>query len=178
MIKIFPPEASQLNDYYKTYLKYVQNDDMLQALIEEGNRTQEWISTIPSSSEDYAYADGKWMIKEVIGHLCDSERILSYRALRFARNDHTPLAGFDENTYMIQSNFKKRSLRAIADEWRTVRAATISLFSSMDEENIDRKGTANNAIVSPRILLYFILVHEKHHKQVIKDRYLSSAFSA
>ena len=118
------------------------------------------------------------MLKEVIGHLSDTERILSYRALSFARNDKTLLAGFDENNYIDESNFRDRPLKEILKEWNSVRLATLTLFSSMTNDIADRKGNANGQIVTPRIILYFILVHGRHHFQVIKERYLSTAFSA
>jgi uncharacterized damage-inducible protein DinB len=178
MIKIAPPTADLLNEYYRTYIKYAKEEDMLQAIIDEGKITQEWLSKIPADMENVAYAEGKWKLKEVVGHICDAERILAYRALRFSRNDQTSLPGFDENSYTNESSFKDRTLKDIAAELKTVREATISLFSSMTAEVIDRKGIANNMNVSPRIILYFVLTHERHHKQIIKDRYLSSAFSA
>ena len=103
-----------------------------------------------------------------------TERILSYRALRFSRNDTTPLTGFDENEYMSNSNFHSRTLSDILNEWQTIRNATVSLFSSLNEEMADRKGVANNITVTPRIILYFILVHERHHVNLIKERYLLS----
>jgi uncharacterized damage-inducible protein DinB len=178
MIKISPPSPDLLDNYYKSYMKYAVEDDMLRAITDEGRITQEWLSKIPGDMENLIYAEGKWMLKEVVGHICDAERILAYRALRFARNDQTSLPGFDENLYTKESFYKTRTLKDIAAEYKTVRDSTISLFASMREETIDRKGIANNTTVSPRIILYFILTHERHHKQIIKDRYLSSAFSA
>ncbi len=177
-MKLFPPSFDKLNDYYKTYWKYLKEDDLLLALAEQGNVTMKWLTSLTENLENYAYADGKWMIKEVIGHLCDTERILSYRALQFARNDKTLLPGFDENNFIIESNFRSRTLKDIIQEWKTVRSATISLFSSMTDEIADRPGSANGVIVSPRIILYFILCHERHHTEVIKERYLTTAFSA
>ena len=170
-MKFTPPSFESLNDYYKSYWKYLKEDDMLDALKKQGDNTMDWLSSIGADKENYAYSEGKWMVKEVIGHLCDTERILAYRALRFSRNDKTPLTAFDENSFIKESNFRSRSLKNISDEWKTIRAATISLFNSMTDEIADRIGNANGASVSPRIILYFILVHERHHLQVIKDKY-------
>jgi uncharacterized damage-inducible protein DinB len=169
---IGPPAFEELNDYYKTYWKFLSEDDLLAALNKQTDITLKTFSALPSGAEDFCYSEGKWMIKEVAGHLCDTERILSYRALRFSRNDKTPLNAFDENAYMANSNFASRKLNDILIEWQTVRNATISLFSSMTGEMTDRKGTANNVTVTPRTILYFILVHERHHLSVVKERYL------
>jgi uncharacterized damage-inducible protein DinB len=177
MKKMSPPTFEELNDYYKSYWNLLKDDDLLSALTEQGVNTMANLSSLPGEAENFAYADGKWMLKEVIGHLCDTERILSYRALRFARNDKTSLPGFDDNNFTRESNYRDRTLKDIREEWKTVRAATISLFSSMTDEIADRKGDANGVRVSPRVILYFILVHERHHLQVIKERYLSTAFS-
>ena len=177
MKKLSPPVFDELNDYYKSYWKYLKEDDLLSALSEQGRNTLKFISTISDSVSNFIYAEEKWMLKEVIGHLCDTERILSYRALRFARNDKTFLPGFEENDFIRESNFRSRSLKEIGEEWKTVRSATISLFSSMTDEIADRKGNANGVTISARIILYFILVHERHHLQIIKERYLSTAFS-
>ena len=170
-MKFAPPTFENLNDYYKSYWKYLKDDDILEALKSQGDKTMDWLSSIEADKENYAYLEGKWMVKEVIGHLCDTERILAYRALRFSRNDKTPLTLFDENSFIKESNFRNRSLKNICDEWKTIRAATISLFNSMTDEIADRIGIVNGVRVSPRIVLYFILVHERHHLQVIKDKY-------
>src|ERR1051325_11605172 len=93
------PAIDSLSSYYQSYLKFVSEDDLLAALFKQKVSTQEYLKTIPPDRASFAYAPGKWMLKEVIGHLCDTERILTYRALRFSRNDQTPLSGFDETTY-------------------------------------------------------------------------------
>lgn len=170
-MKFDPPSFEKLNDYYKSYWKYLKDEDILEALKKQGENTMEWLSSVSTDKENYAYSEGKWMIKEVIGHLCDTERILAYRALRFSRNDKTPLTAFDEKSFIEESNFRNRSLKNICEEWKTIRASTLSLFTSMTDEIADRIGIANGVHVSPRIILYFILVHERHHLQVIKDKY-------
>ena len=178
MKKIAPPKFDSLDDYYKSYWNYVKEEDLMSALAVQKSATLEWLTEIPESVENFTYAEGKWKLKEVIGHVCDTERILSYRALRIARNDKMPLTSFDENSFIAESNFSTRSLKDIADEWKSIRSATITLFASMTDEIADRKGTANGIVLSPRVILYFILAHERHHIQVIKERYLSTAFSA
>ena len=172
-MKITPPSFDELSTYYQEYWKYLSGNDLIEALEKQSDSVLALINQIPANKEDFRYGEGKWMVKELIGHLIDVDRILSYRALRFARNDQTALASFDEDQYMIESNFKSRSLKDIALEWNTVRKATLSLFANLHPSTLDRKGIAGSSQVSPRIILYFILVHEYHHIEILKNRYLS-----
>ena len=172
MIRV--PRADELNIYYQSYLKYIPADaDLLSVIKEQAGISQQFLSSIPKEKESYAYAVGKWTVKEVVGHLCDTERILSCRALRFSRNDKTPLPGFDENTYTPNSNYSSRSLKNIADELAAIRQSSISLFSNMSSDMFDRVGTANNSEYTVRSMLFMIAGHERHHLQVIREKYLS-----
>uniref|UniRef100_UPI002630CBAC DinB family protein n=1 Tax=uncultured Mucilaginibacter sp. TaxID=797541 RepID=UPI002630CBAC len=108
----------------------------------------------------------------VLGHMIDTERIMSYRLLRFARADHHPLAGFNENFYASRANAKKRDLEDLANEFSDLRKANLYLYQNLDEEQLRRKGTASNAIVSVKALLYIIAGHELHHIKIIRERYL------
>jgi hypothetical protein len=173
MMSVRKPLASELSPYYQTYLKYVEEDDLLAALIKQTEITGKFLSTIPENQASSAYAEGKWLLKEVVGHLCDTERILAYRALRFSRNDKTPLPGFDENEYTLNANYKVRSLSNISDEFKAVRESSLVLFKNMSEEMYDRRGTSNNAAVGVRDLLFFIVAHERHHLHVMRERYLA-----
>jgi len=173
-IRIGIPKAEELSSYYQSYLKYVKADDDLHDLIrKQHSETQQFLSSIDENRASYAYAPGKWQLKEVAGHVCDSERIMSYRALRIARKDKTPLHGFDENLYTPASNYRLRSLKNISEELRTVREATLSLISNFSEEMLDYKGTANNQEIAVRGIIYMIYVHQQHHMTVIRERYLS-----
>ena len=172
MLTVKKPLPKELSSYYQTYLKYVPEDDLLNALIKQTEITRFFLATISEGKASSSYAEGKWLLKEVVGHLCDTERILSYRALRISRNDKTPLPGFEENEYTPNSNYKERSLSNIADEFSVVRASTIALFMNMNEEMYDRRGTSNNTDVGVRDILFFIVAHERHHMNVIKERYL------
>lgn len=171
-MKISKPSPSDLSEYYQSYLHYVPEDDLLQVLKEQKTIIENFVASVPSAKETFRYADGKWMLKEVAGHLCDTERILSYRALRIARNDKTPLHGFEENDYTPNSNYKDRTLKNIAEELLAVRAATILLFENMNEEMFDHKGIANDSEVTVRGILFFTVAHARHHLGVIKERYL------
>ncbi len=129
---------------------------------------------VPVEKEEYRYAEGKWTVKEVLGHICDTERILGYRALCIARGEQKELPGFDENHYVSNGYFNKRSLYDLAHEFSIVRESNIALFKSFDENILDKKGTANKNIMSVRSILFMIAGHEKHHINVIKERYLKT----
>jgi uncharacterized damage-inducible protein DinB len=172
-MRISKPTISDLSAYYQSYLHYVPEDDLLQVLKEQKTAIENFVRSVPSGKESFRYAEGKWMLKEVVGHLCDTERILSYRALTIARNDKTPMPGFDENHYTPNSNYKDRTLKNISEELLAVRTSTILLFENMNEEMLGRKGIANNSDVSVRGILMFIVAHARHHMGVIKERYLA-----
>lgn len=171
-MKISKPDISQLSDYYKSYLKYVPEEDLLEELANQKEQTSSFLRSMPESKHSFAYAPDKWQIKELVGHLCDTERILVYRALRFSRNDSTPLSGFEENDYVSNANFQERKWSSLCEEKLAIGNATLSFFSSLNPETFDLVGSANKTNVSVRALLFFIIAHERHHIQVIKDRYL------
>ena len=166
------PVASELNIYYQSYLKYLQTDDLLESLKTQQKTTTDFWASIPAGKETYRYAEGKWSVREVCGHLCDTERILSYRALRLARKDPTALAGFDENLYTANSNYNDLSLAEIASQKQAIRESSCRLFGSFTFDMYHFGGLANNTKVSVRDILFFIIAHEMHHNGVIKERYL------
>lgn len=158
--------------FYKNYVKHVEESDIIQALRISGHRTQELIHSIKPEKADFRYAEGKWSIREVLCHMIDAERIFAYRALRFARNDKTNLAGFEENDYAPQANASNRSLERIADEMVHLRAANMDMFEGFSQEMLTRKGKANNNELSVAALGFIIAGHEMHHVIVLKERYL------
>jgi uncharacterized damage-inducible protein DinB len=159
--------------FYKNYVKQIEETDLLQALRISGHRCLELVHAIPEEKADYRYADGKWTIRELLCHMIDGERIFAYRALRFARNDKTPLAGFEEKDYAPQANASGRSLQKIAAEMAHLRSSTIDLFESFTPEMLIRKGMANNNELSVIVMGFIIAGHETHHCNVLKERYLS-----
>lgn len=160
--------------FYKNYVKQVEETDLLQALRISGHRAVELVHTIPDTKKDFQYAVGKWTIREVLCHMIDAERIFAYRALRFARNDKTALAGWEENHYAPQANAAGRSLQKIAAEMAHLRSTTIDMFESFTPEMLVRKGIANNNELSVVALGFIIAGHETHHSQILTDRYLSA----
>ena len=131
-----------------------------------------FVQNIPMDKFEYAYSEGKWTIKEIIQHIIDTERILSYRALRFSRKDNTPLAGFNENDYVAFSNAKDRNLQDLLSELSSVRQATLALYKSFSQEQLKGIGTASDQEISVRALGFVIIGHQKHHQKVFQERYL------
>ena len=167
------PEPSEYAPYYKKYIDLVKGDNPIKALENQIIAMQAFLSEIPEEKENYRYAEGKWSIKEIIGHLTDAERIFGMRALCFARKDKTPLPGFEENDYVNSGNFQKRSFYNLVHELNLVRVSHLALFKSFDEEALSQIGTANNNPVSVRALIFIIAGHEIHHLNVIRERYLN-----
>ena len=159
--------------FYKNYVKQLDDTDMLTALRISGFRTMELVHSIPDKKSDYRYAEGKWSIREVLCHMQDAERIFSYRALTFARNDKTRLPGFEEKDYAPQANAAGRNLKKIADEMQHLRSSTIDLFESFTEEMLVRRGNANNNEMSVMAIGFIIAGHETHHANILKERYLN-----
>ena len=173
------PKPDEYPAYSHIYMDLLADDgNILEHLWENFKHIKAFINNLPDEKLYYRYADGKWTIKEILVHLIDDERIFSYRALRYARNDSTPLPGFDENHYALYSNANDRSLASIFDEYETVRKATISLFNNMPDDSFMRKGTGietDGSIINERTvrcLAYHIAGHELRHFNVIKERYL------
>lgn len=162
-----------LPTFYQRYVDQVENDQIVPALITTGNETLELIRSIPEPKGGYAYGEGKWTIKEVIAHMIDAERVFAYRALRFSRNDNTVLPGFEENNWAPEANANNRRLYKIAEEFTNLRASTVDLFGSFNEEMLVRKGTASGVEMSVEAIGFVIVGHELHHRKILLDRYLS-----
>jgi hypothetical protein len=165
------PVPGEYAAYFEKYIELVPSGDIISLLEREHERTKALLESIPDD-RDHAYAPGKWTIKEVIGHIADTERIFSYRALRYARADTTPLPGFDENAYVPSGAFSNRTLRSLIDELTAVRRATIALFSGLPPEAWERGGVANNNALSVRSLAWIAAGHEIHHRKLLQERYL------
>lgn len=167
------PQPNEYPSFYKNYIDNVKTDNIIKELRDQVLDIQAIISEIPEDKEDYAYADGKWTIKEIIGHIIDTERVFGYRAMRFARKDKTPLPGYDENFYVANANFSKQTLYSLGHEFAIVREANLALFKTWDEDTLSQMGIANKLDVSVRSLLFMIAGHATHHMNVIKERYLN-----
>ena len=166
------PFATEHPVYYQKYIDLINSPDIIKELDNQVMDFQELITDITEEKENYSYAPGKWTPKEVIGHIIDTERIMAYRALCFARKDKASLPGFDENDYVKNANFSKRSLNSLAQEFALIRESNIALFKVFDEETLNEMGIANGNNVSVRAIIFMIAGHAQHHINVIKSKYL------
>lgn len=159
--------------YYGTYIDNVSDEySLVEELEISVHRLIKFVQDIPLDKFDYRYAEGKWTIKDILLHLIDAERIFAYRALRFARNDKTDLPGFDENDYVNAAHANDRNIMSLLTELSAVRHSTLLLFKSFSDEELLRKGTANNNSMSVRALGFTIIGHQNHHQRIFKERYL------
>jgi hypothetical protein len=170
MIRIPKPQVEEHAEYFARYIKLV-GDDALGALRAQSASTPRLLTGLSEAQAMHRYAPGKWSVKEVVGHLIDGERVFSYRALRIARADATPLPGFDENAWVPAAHFDRRTMPDLVNDYQTVRAATVALFSSFDDDTLTRTGTANNMPFSVRALAHIIAGHELHHVGILRERY-------
>jgi DinB superfamily len=166
------PDQTEYNPYYHKYISLVPGENIVTTLSSQIEDTLALLGSVSESQGELRYAPGKWSIKEVIGHLIDAERIFVYRALRMARNDRTPLPGFDENEYVINGNFGDSRLAELADEYQAVRKSSVYLFKHLSEETWTRLGVANDDEISVRAIAYAVAGHELHHLGIIRARYL------
>ncbi|HEU4764417.1 MAG TPA: DinB family protein [Candidatus Eisenbacteria bacterium] len=173
MLLIARPAPGEFLPYYGRYIDLV-GDDLFGAMRSGVDSTRGLLGGLPEARGDFRYAPDKWSVKEVLGHVIDCERVFTYRALRFSRNDATPLPGFDENAWTPQSGYASRTLPSLLDEHRAVRAATVAFFENLPEAMWGRTGTANDARMSVRAAAYVIAGHELHHQNVLRERYLKS----
>ncbi len=167
------PEPSEYVPYYETYLSKVPKGDLLKLLEDQRRETQQLLAGLSEAKALHRYAPGKWSIKEVVGHLMDSERVFCYRALAFGRADANPLPGFDEKAWVPPGRFDGRALKDLAAELDAVRRATIALFSGLNADALARHGTANNNPITVRALAWIIAGHERHHVGIVRERYLA-----
>lgn len=164
-----------INEYATFYAPYISalNDvdlnDELEICLHDFIR---FVQNIPMDKFDFRYAEGKWTIKDIIQHLIDAERVFSYRALRIARNDKTPLPGFDENYYVEYTDANSRNIQGLLTELSALRHATLLLFKSFTDDQLKRMGIASNAEVSVRAIGFIIIGHQKHHQRIFEERYL------
>jgi hypothetical protein len=168
------PEAGEYPAYFDAYLAQVSEPDPIAVMTAQLDEITRFFSVLPRDRADFAYAPGKWTVKEVIGHLSDTERVMAYRALRFARGDgDLSLHGFDENAWVPPARFGTRSLGSLVEEWVSVRRATLALFDSLPAEARGATGIANGRPLSVRTVAFMLPGHVRHHLGVIRERYLA-----
>ena len=172
----FRPQPGEYAPYYDRYISLVlnneQGNDILQTLDQQRRQTVLLLSGRTEADGDLRYAPGKWSLKEVLGHLNDTERIMSYRALRISRGDQTPIEGYEQDDYVRNGPFGRRPLSDLIEDYIAVRRATVSLFRNLDATAWTRRGVANKNEVTVRALAYIIAGHELHHRRILEEKYL------
>jgi hypothetical protein len=167
------PGPGEFPVYAGMYIDLLPNDgNLLQHLQDNYEMVKKLVHSLSPAQLCFRYAPGKWTIKEVLVHIIDDERIYTYRALRFARRDKTPLPGFEQDDYALSSGANERETDNIMKEYAAVRRATITLFNGLPDDALAREGTANNNKASVRALGYHIAGHELHHINIIREKYL------
>jgi hypothetical protein len=166
------PVTGEYLPYQLNYINRVPDGDLIQHLENQLEATILFIKGLPEDKLNYRYAEGKWTIKQILQHLIDTERIMSYRALTFARNDKNELPGFEENDYAEEANADDRSPADLIDDFRSVRHSTLCLFGSFTNDMLGRSGIANKGRITVNSIAYVIAGHELHHMAIIRERYL------
>lgn len=167
------PADDEYAPYYGTYVGKVADGDIVATLRGQVEGTLALLGSIPESRAGHRYADGKWSIRELVGHVCDTERIFAYRALRFARGDQTPLPGYDENAFVANSRLDERTLASIVGEFEVARRGTIAFLDNLFAEEWVRRGNANGKAMSVRAMAWIAAGHELHHMGILRERYLA-----
>lgn len=166
------PQAGEYAPYYDKYISLIHGNDVLGTLDEQRRETLLLLSGRTDEEGNFRYAPDKWSLKEVLGHINDSERIFAYRALRIARNDQTNIEGFEQDDYVRYGPFARCRLEELVEDYIAVRRSTLSLFRNLDEAAWTRRGVANKNEVTVRALAYIVAGHELHHRRILEEKYL------
>lgn len=166
------PDPTEYDPYYERYVSLVADKDILDALASQPTRLHDLLTGVPDEKGDFAYAEGKWSTKELLGHLIDGERMFAYRLFRISRGDETPIEGFEQDGYIENAHSNLRSFADLLEEFSLLRRANMIFFKNLADDAWARIGTANNARVSVRALIYIMAGHIEHHLQILQERYL------
>lgn len=166
------PLRNDVPDFYRTYTDYLEPGDLVLTLEKEKKDTIALFGSLNPKQQLHQYEEGKWTPKEVLLHIIDTERIFAYRLLRIAREDKTPLPGFDQNVYVPVSGANSRSMESLIEEYSSVRNATLSLVRNLPGDAWEHTGTASQVTIHPKTIAFTIAGHELHHKRILKERYL------
>jgi uncharacterized damage-inducible protein DinB len=175
LVTIDRPQPGEYAPYYQRYISLTEGDDILNALDQQRRQMMLLLSGRTDEDGDFRYAPEKWSAKEVLGHICDTERIFAYRALRIARADATPLEGYEQDDYVRNGPFAHRHLTDRVEDFIAVRRSTLSLLRSLDEAVWSRRGIVNKNEISVRALVYIIAGHELHHRRILEEKYFTAS---
>jgi len=165
------PQAGEYAPYYERYISLIVENDILATLDRQRREMVLLLSGLSEEQGNFRYAPEKWSAKQVLGHVCDTERIFAYRALRIARGDVTPMEGFEQDDYVKNGPFARHVIAEVIEDYIAVRRATISLLRSLEEAAWSRRGIANKNEVTVRAIAYTIAGHEVHHRRILEEKY-------
>jgi len=174
-VKLAPqvrPQPTEYAAYYEKYVSLVPGTDILGVLEAQGMLMAQLLGARSEREGNFRYAPDKWTLKEVVGHISDTERVFAYRALRISRNDKTPMEGFEQDDYVKNGGFNDRTLVDLAGEFSQVRGATLALYLGLSGDAWQRRGVANKNEVTVRALAFIIAGHELHHRRILEEKYL------
>jgi hypothetical protein len=166
------PEKTEYDPYYETYVSLVGDGDIVDILDSQAAEVMQFFLAIPEEKGAYAYAEGKWTIKELLGHLVDGERMFMYRIFRISRGDKTPIEGFEQDGYIENGRSNLRTFADLIEEFTALRGANVTAYRHFSDEDWRRTGTANNSEISAGALAYIMAGHITHHLNILKERYL------
>jgi hypothetical protein len=166
------PEKEEYDPYYEGYISLVPDGNIIEIMENQSREMREIFSGIPEEKGRYAYAEGKWTIKELLGHLIDGERMFMYRIFRISRGDETPIEGFEQDGYIENARSNSRTFADMVEEFGALRGANVIAFGHFSDEDWVRVGTANQAKITPRALAYISAGHVTHHLNILRNRYL------
>ena len=164
------PQPDEYASFHITYINLVPDGDIIELLEHLKNSTYDLFNNLDEDKANYAYAEGKWTLKQALGHMIDTERVFAFRLLCFSR-EFVELPGFEQETYVNGANFNSRTIQDLASEFKATRESNLYLFRSLTEEQLNKKGIASGYLVSVRALLYMIAGHELHHLGIVKEKY-------
>ncbi|WP_390622403.1 DinB family protein [Bacillus massilinigeriensis] len=168
------PEEHEYSAYFSKYINSIPDGDIIQILQQHSEEMNQFLNKFSEEQALFKYAEDKWSIKEVVGHVIDTERIMAYRLLCIARGETVSLPGFNENTYVQNADFNRYTIQELREDFAVVRKATLQLLKRLEPKAWLREGTANNSLVTARAIAYIIAGHELHHRNIISNRYMQS----
>jgi len=165
------PDVSEYAPYYETYVSLVPEPDILRALEKQLAEVQGTFGSVTPDRETFRYAEGKWSIRETLGHLVDGERVFAFRAFCFSRAETAAMPSFDQNAYIVESRYGERPLPDLLQEFVELRKSNLRFFRSLDGDRWSRSGTASGSPVTVRALAFIMAGHVRHHLSILRDRY-------
>lgn len=169
------PDVSEYNVRYSRYIDLVPESDLCAAMSQQIEETKAFVGGIPESMADFRYATGKWTIREVVGHVLDTERIFGYRLLCIARGDTAKLEGADQDLYVRNASFNRFKIEELLEEFALVRGSNVILIRHLLAEAWDRVGSVSGNSISVRAIGYLMVGHERHHLGIIQSKYLQQS---